>query len=269
MNLTNPNFNLILDPPNSNYYKILFGLPSFRDERLHHLKLYKIQQRVFNPESIPRKKKTSLYQVSQRHLELWIEDSFVNIFDQPAFESLAFAWSRAQSANIPFRDACNVYFNNNQLDIAPIKAHATLTEISHIGINLYDNKNVPELWYKQTRDKNNNNHKERLYSLRRWSLELLLRLKNLMFNYTVATESLIKFIRTRLFRWHLYLTLREEEIYIRIFTRLNLDFFTICTVVIFFSASFSSFPLPLPPSPFIFPFLFYFFFFFILFSRFL
>ncbi|PKY53162.1 hypothetical protein RhiirA4_498395, partial [Rhizophagus irregularis] len=108
--------------------------------------VYKCQQRFLNPENIPRKKKTSLYKVSPRHLELWIEDSFVRIFDQPAFDSLGFAWSRAKRDNIPFWAACNVHFNNNKIKTAPIKSHATLTEISHIGINLYDHKNLPETW---------------------------------------------------------------------------------------------------------------------------
>ncbi|PKY53179.1 hypothetical protein RhiirA4_498461 [Rhizophagus irregularis] len=96
-----PAFYLILDEPN--YEKILFGLPSFREERLYKYNVYKYQQRPnLNPENIPREKKTSLYKVSPRHLELWIEDSFVRIFDQPAFDSLGFAWSRAKCDNIPF-----------------------------------------------------------------------------------------------------------------------------------------------------------------------
>ncbi|PKY35105.1 hypothetical protein RhiirB3_455483 [Rhizophagus irregularis] len=100
MNQENPAFNLILTPPN--YEKILFSFPSFREECLQLYRLYKIQQRFFNPEDIPHKKKTSLYQVSQHHLELWIEDSFIDNFDQPAFKSLAFTWSRAKHDNIPF-----------------------------------------------------------------------------------------------------------------------------------------------------------------------
>ncbi|CAB4404373.1 unnamed protein product [Rhizophagus irregularis] len=87
-------FGLILNPPN--YEKILFGFPSFREVGLLKYDLYHLQQRVLNPENIPRRKKTSLYQVSSRHLELWIEDTFVRNFDQHAFDGLAFAWSRAQ-----------------------------------------------------------------------------------------------------------------------------------------------------------------------------
>ncbi|PKY52180.1 hypothetical protein RhiirA4_469654 [Rhizophagus irregularis] len=39
--------------------------------------LYKQQQRFLNPDNIPKKSKTSLYQISPRHLELWIENSFI------------------------------------------------------------------------------------------------------------------------------------------------------------------------------------------------
>ncbi|PKK48294.1 hypothetical protein RhiirC2_803565 [Rhizophagus irregularis] len=46
--------------------------------------------------------------------------------------------------NIPFLDACNVYFNYNKIKTTPIKIHATPTEIFHIRINLYDDKNFPE-----------------------------------------------------------------------------------------------------------------------------
>ncbi|PKB94480.1 hypothetical protein RhiirA5_438668 [Rhizophagus irregularis] len=169
MNKENSDFNLILNPPN--YEKILFGFPYYRKERLLHYKLYVFQQRFFNPDNIPKKKKTSLYQVSLHHLELWIEDSFVQIYDQPCFESLAFAWSRAQHGNIPFLDACNVYFNNNEIQTTPIKTHATLTEISHIGINLYDDKNLPEVWARQSRDKDKKFYKDDIYSLWRWLLE--------------------------------------------------------------------------------------------------
>ncbi|CAB4417755.1 unnamed protein product [Rhizophagus irregularis] len=133
MNEENSDFNLILNPPN--YEKILFGLPSFREERLKKYRLYALQQRFFNPEDIPKKKKSSLYQVSLHHLELWIEDSFVQNFDKPSFDSLAFAWSRAHHDNLPFSVACNVYFDN-KITTAPIKTHATLSEVSHIGINL-------------------------------------------------------------------------------------------------------------------------------------
>ncbi|PKC54887.1 hypothetical protein RhiirA1_476499 [Rhizophagus irregularis] len=167
----NSDFNLILNPPN--YEKILFGFPYYREERLLHYKLYVFQQRFFNPDNIPKKKKTSLYQVSLHHLELWIEDSFVQIYDQPCFESLAFAWSRAQHGNIPFLDACNVYFNNNEIQTTPIKTHATLTKISHIGINLYDDKNLPEVWVRQSRDKDKKFYKDDIYSLWRWLLELI------------------------------------------------------------------------------------------------
>ncbi|CAB4376959.1 unnamed protein product [Rhizophagus irregularis] len=96
-------FNLILDAPN--YGKILFGFPSYRETGLFKYNLYKLQQRLLNPENIPRKKKTSLYKVSSVHLELWIEDSFVQNFDQHAFDALAFAWSHAKRDNIPFMAA--------------------------------------------------------------------------------------------------------------------------------------------------------------------
>ncbi|CAB4418232.1 unnamed protein product [Rhizophagus irregularis] len=159
-----PAFYLILDEPN--YEKILFGLPSFREERLYKYNVYKYQQRPnLNPENIPREKKTSLYKVSPRHLELWIEDSFVRIFDQPAFDSLGFAWSRAKCDNIPFWAACNVHFNNNKIKTAPIKSHATLTEISHIGTNLHEFKNLPEIWIDHSRDKIKKTFKDTLYSI--------------------------------------------------------------------------------------------------------
>ncbi|CAB5378399.1 unnamed protein product [Rhizophagus irregularis] len=96
-------FQLILDAPN--YGKILFGFPSYKETGLLKYNLYKLQQRLLNPENIPRKKKTSLYKVSSRHLELWIEDSFVRNFDQHAFDALTFAWSRAKRDNLPFMAA--------------------------------------------------------------------------------------------------------------------------------------------------------------------
>ncbi|CAB4399150.1 unnamed protein product [Rhizophagus irregularis] len=209
MNEENSDFNLILNPPN--YEKILFGFPSYREERLIHYRLYVFQQRFFNPDNIPKKKKTSLYQVSLHHLELWIEDSFVQTYDQPCFDSLAFAWSRAQHDNIPFSDACNVYFNNNEIQTTPIKTHATLTEIFHIGINLYNDKNLPEVWARQSRDKDKKFYKDDIYSLWRWLLELILRLANLFNNYTVATESLIKYLWIHLYMWSLFPTLHIED----------------------------------------------------------
>ncbi|GBC31905.2 kinase-like domain-containing protein [Rhizophagus irregularis DAOM 181602=DAOM 197198] len=94
--------------------------------------LYKLQQRLLNPENIPRKKKTSLYRVSSRHLELWIEDTFVRNFDQHAFDALAFAWSRAKRDNLPFMAACNVHFKKHKIKPTPIKFHGTRTLTSHI-----------------------------------------------------------------------------------------------------------------------------------------
>lgn len=209
MNEEYSEFNLVLIPPN--YEKILFGLPYFREARLFKYKLYKLQQQVFNPENIPKKKKSSLYQVSLLHLELWIETSFVECFDQPSFASLEFARSRAMQDNLPFSDACNVHFDNNTIATAPIKAHATLTEISHIGTNLYDDKNLPDVWARQSRDKFKKHYKDTQYSLWRWLLEILLRLANLLLNYTVTTESLIKYLWIKLFRWSLFPLLRKED----------------------------------------------------------
>ncbi|GBC16658.2 hypothetical protein GLOIN_2v1690418 [Rhizophagus irregularis DAOM 181602=DAOM 197198] len=123
-------FPLILDAPN--YGKILFGFPSFRETGLLKHNLYKLQQRLLNPENIPRKKKTSLYRVSSRHLELWIEDTFVRNFDQHAFDALAFAWSRAKRDNLPFMAACNVHFKKHKIKPTPIKFHGTRTLTSHI-----------------------------------------------------------------------------------------------------------------------------------------
>ncbi|CAB4391595.1 unnamed protein product [Rhizophagus irregularis] len=134
-------FQLILDA--SNYGKILFGFPSYRETGLFRYHLYKHQQRLFNPENIPRKKKTSLYKVSSPYLELWIEDSFVRNFDQHAFDALAFAWSRAKRDNIPFMAACNVHFKKHKIKPTPIKFHGTLTLTSHIKMTYLPRGTLP------------------------------------------------------------------------------------------------------------------------------
>ncbi|EXX74653.1 hypothetical protein RirG_049140 [Rhizophagus irregularis DAOM 197198w] len=83
MNEKYSDFNLIFNPPN--YEKILFG---FREERLLHNKFFIFQLRFSIPENILKKKITSLHQVSLHHLELWIEDSFVQTDDHSCFEIL-------------------------------------------------------------------------------------------------------------------------------------------------------------------------------------
>ncbi|PKK64527.1 hypothetical protein RhiirC2_787357 [Rhizophagus irregularis] len=76
-----------------------------------------------------------------------------------------------QTCHLTFNDsiiidhACNVYFNNNEIKTTPIKTHATLTEIYHIRINLYDDKNLPEVWARQSRDKDKKFFKDDIYSL--------------------------------------------------------------------------------------------------------
>ncbi|PKY33221.1 hypothetical protein RhiirB3_420453, partial [Rhizophagus irregularis] len=161
----NSDFNLILNP--SNYEKILFG---FREERLLHNKFFVFQLRFSNPENILKKKITSLHQVSLHHLELWIEDSFVQIDDHSWFEFLALAWSRAQQDNFPFLDTCNVYFNYKDIQTTPIKTHAILTKIFLIGINLHVDKNLPDIWVRQSRDIDKIFSKDDIYSLWRWLL---------------------------------------------------------------------------------------------------
>lgn len=210
MNVHDVSLSLIINPPN--YHRVLFGFPRWREERLRRYKLYKIQQHILNPEDIPNKKKASLYRFSLHHLELWIQDAFVNNFDQQAFESLSFAWSRARQDDIPFLDACNVHFNVAAIPIAPIGSHAILSEISHIGISAYDNKNLPELREKHSRDKFKKIFLDDLHLLLHWLSALQSRLQALMFNHTVATESLIKYIRTQLYKWHLSPTLRQVEV---------------------------------------------------------
>lgn len=206
-------FPLILDAPN--YGKILFGFPSFRETGLLKHNLYKLQQRLLNPENIPRKKKTSLYRVSSRHLELWIEDTFVRNFDQHAFDALAFAWSRAKRDNLPFMAACNVHFKKHKIKPTPIKFHGTRTLTSHIKMTYRVEHYLPMVWQKQPRDytKKEKIFKDTFYSLQRWLLELILRFLHLLYNHTVATESLTKYLWTRSYRWHLYSTLRPEDLH--------------------------------------------------------
>ncbi|CAB5187522.1 unnamed protein product [Rhizophagus irregularis] len=158
---------LILDAPN--YGKILFGFPSYRETGLLKYNLYKFQQWLLNPENIPRKKKTSLYKVSSRHLELWIEDSFVRNFDQHAFDALAFAWSRAKRDNLPFMAACNVHFKKHKIKPTPIKFHGTLTLTSHIKMTYHMEHYLPVVWKKQPRDytKKEKIFKDTFYSLQR------------------------------------------------------------------------------------------------------
>jgi len=224
MNVHDLEYSLVVNPPT--YHRVLFGFPWWREERLRRLNLYNIQQLILNPENIPHHKKTSLYRISPKHLDLWIEDSFVNNFDQPAFESLAFAWSRAQQANIPFMDACNVHFNRNTLDIAPITSHATLTEISHIGICLYRDKNIPDLHFRSSRDKFHKTFTDDLTTLQSWLLECMLRLSNLLYNYTAASELLTKYIRTQLYKWQLFPNLRLVVVYFTSFLVYRLDSFS-------------------------------------------
>lgn len=206
-----PAFGLILDAPN--YEKILFGFPFFREAGLYKYRLYQLQQQILNPENILRKKKTSLYQVSSRHLELWIEDSFVHNFDQHAFDGLAFAWSRAKRDNIPFLATCNVHFNNNRFKPAPIKSYVSQSLISHIRFKCDANIYLPVIWTRPPRDKNKKTFKDTLRSLRWWLSQLTLRLLALYRNHTVATESLINYLQTFLYRWHLYSTLRPEDLH--------------------------------------------------------
>lgn len=201
MNANDLQYSLVLHPPN--YYKVLFGFPWVREERLRRYKLYKIQQYILNPENIPNKKKSSLYRFSLPHLELWIQDAFVRNFDQPAFESLAFAWSRAQQDDIPFLDACNVHFNVGALPIAPITSHATLTEISHIRKNLYLVNHLPELRERHSRDKFRKIFKDNLHTLRLWLDELKTLWRIFLLTRKAAMELLIKYIRTQLYKWHL------------------------------------------------------------------
>ncbi|PKY36436.1 hypothetical protein RhiirB3_459026 [Rhizophagus irregularis] len=120
--------------------------------------------------ALEKSKITSLHQVSLHHLELWIEDSFVQIDDHSWFEFLALAWSRAQQDNFPFLDTCNVYFNYKDIQTTPIKTHAILTKIFLIGINLHVDKNLPDIWVRQSRDIDKIFSKDDIYSLWRWLL---------------------------------------------------------------------------------------------------
>ncbi|PKK70922.1 hypothetical protein RhiirC2_745518 [Rhizophagus irregularis] len=219
-------FQLILDAPN--YGKILFGFPSYREMGLLKYNLYKLQQRLLNPENIPRKKKTSLYKVSSRHLELWIEDSFIQNFDQHAFDALAFIWSRAKRDNLPFKAACNVHFKKHKIKPTPIKFHGTLTLTSHIKMTYHVEHYLPVVWKKHPREytKKEKIFKDTLYSLQRWLLELILRLFHFLSNHTVATESLTHYLRTRLYRWHLYSTLRSEDLHTPFSLNEGLDYYS-------------------------------------------
>ncbi|GBC12473.2 hypothetical protein GLOIN_2v1579716 [Rhizophagus irregularis DAOM 181602=DAOM 197198] len=87
-----------------------------------------------------------------------------------ASKFLALAWSRAQQDNFPFLDTCNVYFNYKEIQTTPIKTHATLTKIFLIGINLHVDKNLPDIWARQSRDIDKIFSKDDIYSLWRWLL---------------------------------------------------------------------------------------------------
>jgi hypothetical protein len=76
------------------------------------------------------------------------------------------------------------------IDTAPMILHSHVTEISHIGKNLYKEINLP-IQFNRHPHKHNKQYKHDLDTIRHWLRQLVLKKSNYDLNHTPITESLI------------------------------------------------------------------------------
>jgi hypothetical protein len=109
-------------------------------------------------------------------------------FDYITDISLLFA---ADRNNLPFKEIYHLYINKPWIDSASIILHSPVTEMSHIGKNLYKEKNLPIYFNRHSRQ-----YQKRypfdFDTLRHWLRQLIMRKSNFDLNHTPVTESLIR-----------------------------------------------------------------------------